>query len=81
MNPVRSLAPAVVSGNYQALWVYLTGPFVGSILGWGAFRFLVPEDDEISVEIEEELDEDDDLDELFEGEEDDEPEPPRRTRR
>lgn len=46
VNPVRSLAPAVVSGTYASLWVYLTGPFVGSILGWGAYRFLTPPDDE-----------------------------------
>jgi aquaporin Z len=70
VNPVRSLAPAVVSGSYDSLWVYLTGPFVGSILGWGIFRFLVPEDDEVSVEIEEELDEDDELADLLD--EDDE---------
>jgi aquaporin Z len=70
VNPVRSLAPAVVSGSYASLWVYLTGPFVGSILGWGIFRFLVPEDDEVSVEVEEELDEDDELSDLLD--EDDE---------
>jgi aquaporin Z len=66
VNPVRSLAPAVVSGTYDSLWVYLTGPFVGSVLGWGVYRFLTPEDDEISIEIEEELD-DDELDELLDS--------------
>ena len=70
VNPVRSLAPAVVSGNYTSLWVYLTGPFVGSVLGWGVFRFLTPDENEVSVEIEEELDEDE-LDELL-GEDDEE---------
>ena len=70
VNPVRSLAPAVVAGNYESLWVYLTAPFVGSVLGWGVFRFLTPEDDEISVEIEEELDEDDELAELLDEDED-----------
>jgi aquaporin NIP len=32
MNPARSLAPAVVSGNLSALWVYLTAPTVGALL-------------------------------------------------
>ena len=32
MNPIRSLAPAVISGNYQHLWLYLTAPFIGAIL-------------------------------------------------
>ena len=69
VNPVRSLAPAVVSGNYTSLWVYLTGPMVGSVLGWGIFRFLTPDEDEISIEIEEELD-DDELEDLLDGDDD-----------
>ena len=32
MNPIRSLAPAVVSGNIQHLWLYLTAPFIGAII-------------------------------------------------
>ncbi|NNE31401.1 MAG: MIP family channel protein [Winogradskyella sp.] len=32
MNPARSLAPAVISGNLQHLWLYLTAPFIGAIL-------------------------------------------------
>ena len=30
MNPARSLAPAVLSGNLDALWIYLTAPFIGA---------------------------------------------------
>jgi len=32
MNPIRSLAPALISGNLQHLWLYLTAPFIGAIL-------------------------------------------------
>jgi aquaporin Z len=32
MNPARSLAPAIFSGTYSHLWIYLTAPFIGSAL-------------------------------------------------
>lgn len=32
MNPVRSLAPAVCSGNVQHLWAYLAAPAIGALL-------------------------------------------------
>ena len=32
MNPARSLAPAVISGHLENLWIYLTAPFAGSAL-------------------------------------------------
>jgi len=32
MNPIRSLAPAVVSGQVQHLWVYLIAPVAGALL-------------------------------------------------
>ncbi len=32
MNPARSLAPALVSGELQHLWIYLTAPFIGASL-------------------------------------------------
>jgi aquaporin Z len=33
MNPARSLGPAIVSGHFEALWIYLLAPFVGAFLG------------------------------------------------
>lgn len=32
MNPARSLAPAVVSGHIQSLWIYILAPVTGAIL-------------------------------------------------
>jgi aquaporin NIP len=32
MNPARSLAPAVVSGHLEQLWIYLTAPVLGALL-------------------------------------------------
>ena len=30
MNPIRSIAPALLSGTLDDLWLYLTAPFIGS---------------------------------------------------
>jgi aquaporin Z len=32
MNPARSLAPALVAGRLDSLWVYLTAPLAGAVL-------------------------------------------------
>ena len=46
VNPVRSLAPAVVSSTYASLWIYLIAPFAGSAIGWAIYRFLTPPEDD-----------------------------------
>lgn len=33
MNPVRSLTPDLVRGDFAAAWVYLIGPFAGAMIG------------------------------------------------
>jgi aquaporin NIP len=43
MNPARSLAPAVVSGNTQNLWLYITAPSLGALLATVVWRVLKPE--------------------------------------
>lgn len=42
MNPARSLAPAVVSGNLAALWIYLTAPLLGAAIGVACCRMVHP---------------------------------------
>jgi aquaporin Z len=32
MNPVRSLAPDILRGNFDTSWIYLCGPFIGAII-------------------------------------------------
>lgn len=39
MNPARSLAPALVSGHTEHLWVYLSAPVAGSLLAIVVWRF------------------------------------------
>ena len=38
MNPARSFAPAVVSGQLDALWIYLLAPVMGAQLAVPACR-------------------------------------------
>lgn len=40
LNPTRSLAPAIVTGNFHSLWVYIAGPFVGALAAVGIHRVL-----------------------------------------
>ena len=40
MNPTRSLAPALVSGDLHALWIYILAPIVGASLGGLAYQFV-----------------------------------------
>ena len=32
MNPIRSFSPALVSGIFNDLWIYLTAPFIGTAI-------------------------------------------------
>ena len=40
MNPIRSLAPAVISGITGDLWLYLTTPFIGTIIVAAIYKVL-----------------------------------------
>jgi aquaporin Z len=68
VNPARSLAPAMVAGKYTGLWVYLAGPMLGGLIGWGMYRFFTPPDED-----EDELEDDEDYDDELEDELEEEP--------
>jgi aquaporin Z len=36
MNPVRSLGPAIVAGQFSDIWIYLTAPFAGAVVAVAA---------------------------------------------
>ncbi|MDZ4750030.1 MAG: MIP family channel protein [Flavobacteriales bacterium] len=40
MNPARSLAPALVSGNIDKVWIYILAPIIGAFLGAGIHQIL-----------------------------------------
>lgn len=44
MNPARSLAPAIVSGNVQHLWLYVVAPVLGASLAVPASWYVLAED-------------------------------------
>ena len=44
VNPARALGPAIVSGDFAAIWIYLTAPFVGAVVGWLVYRTLSSDD-------------------------------------
>ena len=40
MNPIRSMAPAIVSGHTEHLWVYIIAPITGAALAIPVFNYL-----------------------------------------
>lgn len=61
VNPARSLGPAIVAGKIATgttgIWVYLAGPLLGGLIGWGVYRFFTPPDDDDELEFEDEVEE------------------------
>jgi aquaporin NIP len=44
MNPARSLAPAIISGHLEHLWVYILAPVTGATLATFCCRFIRTEE-------------------------------------
>jgi aquaporin Z len=39
MNPARSIAPALVSGQTQHLWLYIVAPILGAVIAIGLWKY------------------------------------------
>ncbi len=48
MNPARSFGPALVTGRWDHLWIYVAGPIVGAAAGALAYQ-LVRGDPKVEV--------------------------------
>ena len=46
VNPARSIGSALVGGDLTGIWIYLIGPTVGGIIGWGVYRAMEMTGDE-----------------------------------
>ncbi len=53
VNPARSLAPAIVVGEFNDIWIYLAGPAVGAVLAWVLYKFIVTGDTDLMDDIKE----------------------------
>jgi len=42
MNPARSIAPAIVSGHLEDLWIYIAAPILGAGLAIPIYKILHP---------------------------------------
>jgi aquaporin Z len=51
MNPARTLAPAIFSGEWSGIWVYFVGPIVGAIAGWVLYRLIVRGDTRFTADL------------------------------
>ena len=51
VNPARSLGPALVGGVLDQVWIYLTAPFIGAVIGWALYRVFEPPEVVDSVEV------------------------------
>jgi len=42
MNPARSIAPAIISGHLEHLWIYIIAPVAGAALAVPVWKYLKP---------------------------------------
>jgi aquaporin Z len=51
VNPARSFAPALVSGEWGDIWIYLAGPAVGAVIAWVLYKVMVTGDTDLRDDI------------------------------
>ncbi|CAM8877785.1 unnamed protein product [Rhodiola kirilowii] len=47
MNPVRTLGPAIATGNYRGIWIYFMAPTLGALAGCAVYSTIKLRGDEI----------------------------------
>jgi len=40
VNPARSIGSALVGGDLNQLWIYIVGPTIGGIIGYGVYKLM-----------------------------------------
>lgn len=45
MNPARSLAPSIVSGNLDHIWIYILAPIIGAVSAVGVWKIIIGKND------------------------------------
>lgn len=45
-NPGRSIGSAVAGGDLADIWLYLVGPLLGGVVGWGLYAITIPDSDD-----------------------------------
>jgi hypothetical protein len=46
MNPARTLGPALISGTYTGIWLYIIGPIIGGQLGVWTYELIRSDSEE-----------------------------------
>ena len=47
MNPARTLGPAIATGRYNGIWIYMVAPPMGAVVGAAVYALIkLPSKDE-----------------------------------
>ena len=49
MNPARSLAPALIAGQFDHLWIYLLAPIIGGLIGIWIYQVISQPNNEVVI--------------------------------